>query len=258
MDKLKMRTFLKHINIPMILVVIVAIVPGILNIGCSPKTDERPNVILIVTDDQGYGDMGYHGNKTIKTPHYDFKTGIRHLNIHELLLLKKEILLIDSLHGLHENMTHSIPDESKFRVYIETLGQFKTEAGTFMRWADNRLLRRMIRDKHHRNLKPMETLTHWHYVRRSEFANIIPFVNKSNVIINSALPYELPILKHRLFRYIAASIHRYENDPYRLDAHIRANRVYELLKPIKVVSNTSCLPRDSLLREFVGGSKYKY
>ncbi len=196
--------------------------------------------------------------KTIKTPHYDFKTGIRHLNIHELRLLKKEILLIDSLHGLHENMTRSIPDESKFRVYIETLGQFKTEAGTFMRWADNRLLRRMIRDKHHRNLKPMETLTHWHYVRRSEFANIIPFVNKSNVIINSALPYELPILKHRLFRYIAASIHRYENDPYRLDAHIRANRVYELLKPIKVVSNTSCLPRDSLLREFVGGSKYKY
>lgn len=196
--------------------------------------------------------------KTVKTPHYDFKSGVRKLDVHELSLAGNEILLIDSLHGLYEGMTSSIAPENKFKLYIETLGQFKTEDGTFMRWSDNRLLRRMIRDKDHRNLKPIQTLTHWHYVRRSELENIIPFIKTADCIINSALPYELPILKHRLFRYIAASINRYKDDPKRLDAHIRANRVCELLKPIRQVADDSCIPSDSLLREFIGGSKYRY
>ncbi len=196
--------------------------------------------------------------ETVKMPHYDFKTGIRTLNVHEMRLKKREIILIDSLHGLHEEITRNIPEEAKFKIYIETLGQFKTESGAFMRWSDNRLLRRMIRDKFYRNLKPMETLTHWHYVRRSELTNIIPFINKSNAIINSALPYELPILKDKLFRSVSGAICKYQDDPLRLDAHIRANRVYELLKPIKAIKDDSCVPSDSLLREFIGGSCYMY
>jgi len=196
--------------------------------------------------------------QTVRTPHYDFKTGTRELDVHELKIGKKEILLIDSLHGLYADMTHSVPAENKFRLYIETLGQFKAEDGTFMRWSDNRLLRRMLRDKDHRNLKPMQTLTHWHYVRRSELANIIPFINTADCIINSALPYELPLFKHRLFRYFSAARNRYRDDPKRLDAHIRANRVYELLKPLRRVTDDSCVPSNSLLREFIGGSRYKY
>jgi uridine kinase len=196
--------------------------------------------------------------KTIKTPHYDFKTGTRVLDVHELKLKKNEILLIDSLHGLYGGMTSSIPAECKFRLYIETLGQFRGDDGTFMRWSDNRLLRRMIRDKAHRNLKPMQTLTHWHYVRRSELENIIPFIKDTDCIINSALPYELPFLKQRLFRYISAAINKYGDDPKRLDAHIRANRLYELLKPLRSVTDDSCVPKGSLLREFIGGSKYRY
>lgn len=196
--------------------------------------------------------------RTIKTPDYNFKNGARRLNVHELSLKKNEILLIDSLHGLHDGMTYSIPDENKFRLYIETLGQFRGKDESFMRWSDNRLLRRMIRDKDHRNLKPMQTLTHWHYVRRSELTNIIPFLKHTDCIINSALPYELPILKHRLFRYISSSMHRYRDDPKRRDAHIRANRLYELLKPLKLVKDDSCVPSDSLLREFIGGSRYRY
>lgn len=196
--------------------------------------------------------------KTIKTPHYNFKTGLRKDNVHELKIGKKEILLIDSLHGLHEGMTNSVPSENKFKLYIETLGQFRADDGTFMRWADNRLLRRMIRDKDHRNLRPMQTLTHWHYVRRSEFHNIIPFIKHTDCIVNSALPYELPVLRNRLFRYISQARKRFHDDPKRLDAHIRANRIYDLLKPIKAVKDDSCIPSDSLLREFIGGSRYRY
>jgi len=196
--------------------------------------------------------------KTIKTPHYDFKTGTRVLDVHELSLAKNEILLIDSLHGLHDSMTRTVPAEKKFRLYVEALGQFKGADGNMMRWADNRLLRRMIRDKDHRNLQPIGTLTHWHYVRRSELTHIIPFIKSADCIVNSALPYELPVLKHRLFRYISAVTHRYSDDPKRLDAHIRANRIYALLKPLKPVRDDSCVPNDSLLREFIGGSKYKY
>lgn len=196
--------------------------------------------------------------KTIKTPHYDFRTGARRSNVHELSLKKNEILLIDSLHGLYGEMTRSIPAECKFRVYIETLGQFRAQDGIFMRWSDNRLLRRMNRDNDYRNLKPVQTLTHWHYVRRSELKNIIPFIKYADCIVNSSLPYELPILKHKLFRYISAAIDSYKDDPHRLDAHIRANRIYDLLKPLKPIKDDSCVPTDSLLREFIGGSRYKY
>lgn len=194
--------------------------------------------------------------KTIKTPHYDFKSGKRTLDVHELALRKDEILLIDSLHGLYGPMTESVPAEAKFRFYIETLGQMRAADGGFMRWADNRLLRRMIRDRDQRNSQPIDTLTHWHYVRRSELKNIIPFIKTADFILNSALPYEIPILRHKLFRLISSATRRYKDDAKRLDAHIRANRVYDLLKPLKGVADDSCVPPDSLLREFIGGSSY--
>ena len=194
----------------------------------------------------------------IKTPHYDFKTGLRKLNVHEMKLKPHEILLIDSLHGLYGDMTRSVPSEHKFRLYIEAMGQFIAADGTMMRWADNRLLRRMIRDKDFRNLTPIATLTHWHYVRRSELTNIIPFIGNADAIVNSALPYELPLLKRRLSRYISMARRRFGDDPKRLDAHIRANRVYDLLRPIKRVKDESCVPPNSLLREFIGGSRYRY
>jgi len=116
----------------------------------------------------------------------------------------------------------------------------------------------MIRDKDHRNLKPMQTLTHWHYVRRSELKNIIPYIKSADCIVNSALPYELPVLKTRLFSYISKAAHSFSNDPKRLDAHIRANRVLELLKGINAVKDDSFIPSDSLIREFIGGSRYRY
>ncbi len=196
--------------------------------------------------------------RTIRTPHYDFKSGHRQLNVHEMKLEENEILLIDSLHGLYGPMTESIPAEKKFRLYIETLGQVRNEQGVFMRWADNRLMRRMIRDSWHRNLQPLQTLTHWHYVRRSELRHIIPFIGSVDYLVNSALPYELPILKNRLFKYFPEAMSLYRDDPKRQDAYIRAKRVYEFLNPLQEVADDSPIHPKSLLREFIGGSAYEY
>jgi len=196
--------------------------------------------------------------QTIKTPHYDFKTGRRTLDVHEMRLKDNERLLIDSLHGLYDAMTSSVPAEKKYKIYVETLGQIKGSDGTLMRWADNRLLRRMQRDKQFRNLQPLETLAHWHYVRRSELKNIIPYIHTANCIVNTALPYELPVLKSRLFRYLSRACRVYRESPERRDAFIRASRVHDFLKPVKPVKDDSCIPPNSLLREFIGGSTFQY
>lgn len=196
--------------------------------------------------------------KTIKTPHYDFKTGQRQLDVYEMKLAPHQLLLIDSLHGLYGEMTQSTPNEKKFKLYIETLGQVRNREGLFMRWADNRLLRRMIRDSWHRNLQPEQTLTHWHYVRRSELRNIIPFIGTVDYLVNSAMPFELPILKDRLFKFFPPAMEKFKNDPKRQDAYVRAKRVYETLKDLMPVADDSAVPKTSLLREFIGGSGYKY
>ena len=196
--------------------------------------------------------------RTVKTPFYNFKTGTSTLDVNEMRLDNDEVLLLDSLHGLYADMTKSIPAENKFRLYVETLGQLRAADGTFMRWADNRLLRRMIRDKEHRNLQPMGTLTHWHYVRRSELKYIIPFIGEADFILNTALPYELPILKTKVWDYLPAAMERFRKDPLRQDAYVRAKRVHDLLEPIEAVTDESRVPGNSVLREFIGGSEYNY
>lgn len=193
---------------------------------------------------------------TVKTPVYNFKTGKRTLNVNSLRLEKDQLLLLDSLHGLFSEMTKGIPSVNIFKIYIETLGQLRSDDGLFMRWADNRLMRRMIRDRLHRNSQPLTTITHWHYVRRSELQNIIPFIATADVLVNSALPYEIPILRHKVFSCFPKAIKQYRDDPQRQDAYIRAKRIADFLSPLQEVADTKMIPDDSLLREFIGGSRY--
>ena len=217
---------------------------------------ETPHALDLKLIDQHVAEL--LAGKSIKTPHYDFKTGKRQLDVYDMKLAKNQILLIDSLHGLFGEMTQSTPNDKKFKLYIETLGQVRNKEGLFMRWADNRLLRRMIRDSWHRNLQPEQTLTHWHYVRRSELRNIIPFIGTVDYLVNSAMPFELPILKARLFKHFPAAMEKFKNDAKRQDAYVRAKRVYETLKDLTAVEDDSPVPKTSLLREFIGGSTYKY
>jgi uridine kinase len=196
--------------------------------------------------------------KTVKTPHYDFLTGKRTLGVHEMTLAADEILLMDCLHGLYSDMTRSVSDSQKFRLYIETLGQLSNEKDEFMRWTDHRLMRRMIRDSWSRNHSVMDTLTHWHYVRKSELQHIIPFIGNVDFVVNSALPYEFPVLKEKLFHHFPGAIERYKNDFKRQDAYLRAQRVMQFLKPLRTGVDQSCIPDDALFREFIGGSLYTY
>lgn len=195
--------------------------------------------------------------KTIKMPLYDFKTGKRTLDRTEFRLKPNQILLIDSLHGLYGEMTKSIPHKMKFKFYIEAICQIRDKGGEFVRWSDLRMLRRMVRDSWHRAYDPVRTVGHWHYVRRSEMKYIVPFIGKVDHVFNGALPYELPLHKKFMFRRFPEIIKAYSNDVKKTDADIRARRVHKLLSEFEEFDD-SLVPKNSLLREFIGGSSYKY
>ncbi|MBC8503927.1 MAG: response regulator SirA [Anaerolineales bacterium] len=198
-----------------------------------------------------------HGEE-IKIPFYDFKTGQRTENVTPMKLGENEIILIDSLHGLFPDMTQAISSEQKFFLYLEPLLQMKDRFGEFIRWTDIRLIRRMLRDASHRAYDPRETLTHWHYVRASEMRNIIPYINTADYLINTAMPYELCLYSHRLLDSFAEWSREFQDDPLREDALMRAERVYDVLSQVTPVADDSAVPMDSVLREFIGGSIYKY
>jgi uridine kinase len=194
----------------------------------------------------------------VSLPFYNFKTGRREGSAGELQLGERDILLIDCLHGLFPEVTKEIPENQKFRLYIETLSQVKDRERQFVRWADIRLLRRSVRDMQFRNYNPKQTIRHWHFVRRSELRYIVPRLREADVIVNSFLPYELPVMRHRLGQLISEFLKELENDPESADAYDRARRIHQVFQEIPAWSDEAVIPADSLLREFIGGSSYSY
>jgi uridine kinase len=196
--------------------------------------------------------------KEVQLPFYDFKTGHRTDQHTPMQIKKNEIILIDSLHGLYPGMTQDIPDEQKFRLYLEPLLQMKDLEGNYIRWTDIRLMRRMLRDAAYRAYDPEKTLTHWHYVRTGEMRTIIPTINTADYIINSAMPYELSIYRPKLINYFNQWVDKYRQDELRQDAYERAARVQKLLLSLTPVEDDSIVPGDSVIREFIGRSTLKY
>jgi uridine kinase len=191
-------------------------------------------------------------------PYYDFKTGTRYLDRTPMRLTDKDILLIDSLHGLYPEFSAAIPDEKKFKLYLEPLLQIKGSDGNYVHWTDIRLIRRMLRDSVHRSYNPEKTLGHWHYVRSSELRNIIPYNSTTDFIINTGMPYELPLYAARLLDNFKEWTEKYKDDPLREDAHRRAARIYTVLTEVTPVEDDSPIPKDSVIREFIGGSSLEY
>lgn len=196
--------------------------------------------------------------KQVDVPFYDFKLGKRGPIVTPMILKEDELILIDSLHGLFPALTIEIPDEKKYKLYLEPLLQMKGNDGEYIHWTDIRLMRRMLRDAAHRAYDPRQTLEHWHYVRNSEMRHIIPNIIRAEEIINSAMPFELPIYVHRLLHSFIDWQKRYRGDPLREDAFLRADRLAELLKTIHPMDDDSFIPSDSVVREFIGGSTLNY
>jgi uridine kinase len=194
----------------------------------------------------------------VKIPFYDFKTGTRQLEQTPMKLAANEVILIDSLHGLFPDMTRDISPEKKFSLYIEPLLQLKDPDDRYVRWTDIRLIRRMLRDASHRAYDPTKTLLHWHYVRDSELQHIIPYVNSTDYIVNSGMPYEMPMYKAKLFDDFKKWTEDYKDDPLRVDAYVRASRVYKLMQSLVPIKDDSVVPENSVIREFIGGSIYEY
>ncbi|MBN2739081.1 MAG: hypothetical protein JXR70_19030 [Spirochaetales bacterium] len=196
--------------------------------------------------------------KSIKVPYYNFKKGCREGSAGEMNLGARDILLIDSLHGLHSDLTSAIAGDEKLKIYVETLAQLKNAKGRFVRWSDIRMMRRMVRDKQFRNYNPVQTLTHWHYVRRSELRYIISKLQSANIVLNTYLPYEVPLLVNRLRNYLAAFEKDLAEKPHHYDALERFERLKDLFAQVPVYTDENRVPKQSLLREFIGGSDLSY
>ena len=204
--------------------------------------------------------------KKVSIPKYNFNKGKRDGISQNLKLQKKDIILIDSLHGMFPEMTNNINEKNKFKLYIETLSQLKTGNNQFIRWTDIRMLRRIIRDSQFRNTKPEQTIKHWHYVRRSELRYIVSHLKDAHGIVNSFLTYELPIMKYKL-NEIISSLFQYFNNKKNPgnedameseDALERVIRIKELFNELLPWQDDTIIPDTSLLREFIGKSSYQY
>ena len=194
----------------------------------------------------------------VLVPYYDFKVGKRYLERTPLQIHNNEVLLIDSLHGLYPEFSKEIPVIQKFKLYLEPLLQMKGPDGQYIRWTDLRLIRRMLRDSVHRAYNPEQTLLHWHYVRSSEKRTILPYCNTADYIVNTSMPFEIPLYSSKLLSNFKVWEKKYKNDPLRVDAFTRAARIQNILSSVKPVKDDSAIPGDSVLREFIGGSTLKY
>lgn len=198
--------------------------------------------------------------KAIRMPRYNFHTGEREEG-DEVKLPKGAVLLLDCLHGLYPPLTAGIPEESKFRVYLETMnvlyeGNGKTR--DIVRFTDIRMIRRICRDVKHRNHPPLNTILHWNKVRKSELANIVPLMRKTDAIINGGMTFDLPVLKPEMEKLLPSSrqMRRYK---HLLDPYSRFKRLKELLPTIEAMPQEQIekIPGDCVIREFIGGSTLK-
>ena len=186
----------------------------------------------------------------VEIPTFDFKSGSRKQNGKKLKLPSNGILLMEGIHGLNDRLTPRIPAASKFLVYVSALTQLNLDEHTRVSTTVNRLIRRMVRDHQFRGHSAHKTLAMWPSVRRGEDKNIFPFQDSADACFNSALDYELGVLK-----FFAEPILRTvkPGEEYYYEA-LRLLSFLEYFIPIPV----KYVPPNSILREFVGDSGFKY
>lgn len=182
----------------------------------------------------------------IEMPSFNFKTGKREYRGKKLKLGENDILVIEGIHGLNDKLSHSLPAESKFRIYISALTQLNIDEHNPLPTTDGRLLRRIVRDARTRNTSAQETLAMWHSVRRGEEKYIFPFQESADVMFNSALVYEIAVLK----TYAEPLLFQIPRDSAEYKEAKRLLKFLDYFLPLP----TENIAQNSLAREFIGGS----
>jgi uridine kinase len=183
--------------------------------------------------------------ETVTLPRYNFETGEREMG-HTVQLTAHHVLLIEGIHGLNPSLVTQISREHILRIYISALTQLKLDRLNRVATSDTRLLRRIVRDARTRGYTARQTISRWESVRRGEERNIFPYQEQADVMFNSALVYELALLKpfaEPLLRQVEPGVPEY----------VETRRLLTFLEWFHPC-DASLVPEDSILREFIGGS----
>lgn len=184
--------------------------------------------------------------ETVDVPEFDFKTGKRCETTHAFSVEQGQPIIIEGIHGLNDRLTASVPADMKFKVYISPLTMLNLDDHNRIRTTDARLLRRIVRDNLFRGTAPEDTMAMWASVRRGEEKYIFPFQEKADAMFNSALTYELPIMKKYAYPQLLAVT---PESPY----YTLARRLVKFLNYIQTADVEDEIPVNSILREFIGG-----
>ncbi len=183
--------------------------------------------------------------KDVMAPIYNFKEGVKEF-VKELKLDKDDVLLIEGIHALNPKVLKEIPAKNKYKIYLSALTELNIDYHNRFPTTDNRLLRRIIRDNRTRGYNVVDTLRVWNNVRSGEEKYIFPYQDEADVTINTALIYELGVLK----TYVEPLLYSVDEDSTYYEEAKRLLNVLRLILPIPSES----IPDDSILREFIGGS----
>lgn len=186
----------------------------------------------------------------VELPRYNFQTGRSEKGDRRLKLNPDNVLVVEGIHALNPELTARIPEKQKFRVYASALTTILLDTHNYIPTTDNRLLRRIIRDYKYRGVSAAETIRRWPSVRAGENKWIFPYQENADVMFNTALLFELAVIKSQAEPLL-------ELVPENVEEHAEAYRLLRFLKYIAPVTNRQ-LPPTSLLREFLGGSSFKY
>jgi uridine kinase len=188
--------------------------------------------------------------KEVDMPTYNFKTGEREYLGKKLKLEDGDILLMEGIHGLNPELTSTIPDEQKFRVFVSALTTLNIDDHNWIGTYDNRLLRRIIRDYKYRGCAAKDTIHRWASVRRGEDKWIMPFHENADAMFNSSLLFELAVMKNYALPIL-------QQVPSNTPEYSEASRLMKFLNYFEPLDEKD-IPSTSLLREFLGGSSFTY
>lgn len=188
--------------------------------------------------------------KEIDLPKFSFASGQRSYNGSKLKLAKNSIILVEGIHGLNPLISEMIPNNRKFKVYVSALTPLSIDSNNRISTTDNRLIRRMVRDHAYRGYSALETMQRWPSVRAGEEKHIFPFQEEADVMFNTALLFELGVLK----KWVEPIL---KEVPPIVPEYSEAKRLLKFLSYILPIAEKE-IPPTSILREFLDGSSFDY